>query len=107
MTDGAKHQPFSIGRSDGMANDVNIECRWIEFLLKPDGIINPLFYVAGKWYFGCFVCRVHVNLPDFSIAPYYDLLVVRCPCIIGIQAKYRPCFLLVFAELVIDRPFFT
>src|SRR6185295_4164694 len=81
--------------------------RRVQFLLVAYRVIYPLFYIAGERDFDSLIHSIYIDLPYFSITPDHDLFVIRCPCITGIQSEYRPGFLLIFAELIIDGPFIT
>ena len=82
----------------------------IELVFKY-GIVHPLggghlrIYIHAKGDSSGFGLRLRIgwNLPDFTVGPNDNVLIVGGPVKAGVYPKDGPGFLLVFAEIFVDR----
>ena len=102
---GIEYHVFAIRGSYGIADHFGVKVGRIQGLFEANCIINPLIDLAGERNFDGLVEAIYVHLIDFAIGPNDDGLVIRRPGEAGITTKDGPGFLLVFGQLVVNRPF--
>ena len=66
-----------------------------------------LFHIAGKGYLRGLIEAVYIHFHYFTPAPYHNIFVVWHPGKAGIYPEYCPCFLLVFRQFIVHRPFLS
>ena len=99
---GRKDQLLPVGRSYGMADDLDVKLRLKHLMLKTNRLHHLVLRpeVEGN---GAHFPGLHIHLADFALRPNVNLAVVRRPGEARIDAEDRPGLLLVLAQIVVQR----
>ena len=103
ITGAIEDQPLTVRRSSGSPNHLDFKRLRADFLFNSNSLVNCVFQFCFKWNLNDFFVG-NIDFPDVSFRPENEVLVVRHPGVVRINTKNGPGLLLVFVQVIVNRP---